>query len=310
MKKNLPAFLFLIVLIFNSSLKSAAQISLPNQSFEQWDSSGQPSPFDWHQPSDWSSTNPVTEFNSAGITKTTDAHSGSFATQIKSQNIFGTQHAGGLVCGHAKTSFSNYTILPITGGEPVGSKPKKIKGYYKFSTLTPGDSANVIAINKKWNSSLTEPDTIGYGILKLPPANSYTQFELIISDWNSLVNPDSVVVAFFSSDPDTAFQGGTLIVDDVVLDFETSIETINVNDEGLQVYPNPATDLLAVYFNEENDFTILTFYSLTGKVIYTENISEKKSIQIKTLNFPSGIYWIELRNKYGKSIRKKILKTD
>lgn len=300
--------LFFIFYCFNIT-ELRAQL-LPNSGFEQWDSSGQPAPFDWHQPSDWSSTNPVTEFNSAGITKTTDSHSGNFAAQIKSQNIFGTQHAGGLVCGHAKTSFSDYTILPITGGETVGSKPKKLKGFYKFSSPTSGDSACVIAINKKWNSSITQPDTIGFGILKLPPSNTYIQFELIITDWNTLVNPDSVVVAFFSSNPDTGLAGSTLIIDDVELDFETNIESVNDKDAGVQVFPNPASDRICVIFNRENNFTQLNFYSLTGKIFYTENISEKKMFQIATINFPSGIYWIELKKTNGDVIRKKIIKVD
>ena len=308
MKINLLALSFTFVLILSATVKSSAQTTLPNSGFEQWDSSGQPSPFDWHQPSDWSSTNPVTEFNSAGITKSFDAHSGTFGAQIKSQNIFGTQHAGGLVCGHAKTFFSNYSILPITGGEPVSGKPKKVRGYYKFSTLTSGDSAYVIAINKKWNSSLTQPDTIGFGIIKLPPISTYTLFEIPISDWNALVNPDSIVVAFFSSNPDTGLSGGILIVDDVELDFETGIATVAETNKLIRIYPNPASDILTVSIDQKNIFTELTVFSSLGELILSENISEKNSIQFNTKTFQSGLYWIEMKNKNGELIREKVVK--
>ena len=146
MKKILLTALSLIFVFLFSNKNSIAQTALPNPGFEQWDSSNQAPPFDWHQPSDWSSTNPVTEFSSAGITKSLDAHAGNFATQIRSQNIFGTFRSGGLVCGKAKTqTFPNYTILPITGGETVTGKPKKVRGYYKFSSDSLNDSACVIA---------------------------------------------------------------------------------------------------------------------------------------------------------------------
>ncbi|HAP01837.1 MAG TPA: hypothetical protein DCQ93_07945 [Bacteroidetes bacterium] len=105
MNKIFFSTLYFVLLVsgFVINIHSAvtAQVSLSNSGFEQWDSSNQAPPFDWHQPSDWSSTNPATEFNTAGITKSTDAHSGNFAARIITQNIFGVYHAGGLVSGHA-----------------------------------------------------------------------------------------------------------------------------------------------------------------------------------------------------------------
>ncbi len=309
MKTITRLFYLSLFFFFGSAVKSFAQTSLPNPGFEQWDSSGNPPPFDWHQPSDWSSTNPVTEFNSAGITKSVGAHAGSFAVQIKSQNIFGTQRAGGLVCGHAKTqTFPDYTILPITGGEPVGSKTKKVRGYYKFSTITSGDSAYVIAINKKWNSGLNQPDTIGLGILKLPPASSYTLFELSIADWDSLVAPDSIVVAFFSSNPDTALEGGILLVDDVELDFSNAIQTVNDGSSSINIFPNPSSGVFNIRFNEKNNFVQMNIYSALGKLIFTQNISGQNAFQFDLKNFPEDMYWFELKNKKGELLRRKFLK--
>ena len=309
MKKILQHSLILVVVgVLTNNTLLFAQVTLPNDSFEQWDSSGQPSPFNWHQPSDWSSTNPVTEFISAGITKSTDAHSGNFAAQIRTLNIFGTEHAGGLVCGHAKTEIPSYSILPITGGEPVSNKPLKVRGWYKFSSPTAGDSACVIVINKKWNTANSWYDTIGLSRTNLPTASTYTLFEAWITDWDNLNSPDSVVVAFFSSNPDTASSSGILLVDDVELDFTTSISEISENE--FQLYPNPASDELNISFNKNSSFTSLNIYSSIGKIISAEKISGETDFTIDVHSLFSGLYLLELKNENGFSLQKKFLKVD
>lgn len=312
MKKNLHHSLLLIaVCVFTNTSSLFAQVTLPNDSFEQWDSSGNPPPFDWHQPSDWSSTNPVTEFISAGITKSTDAHSGNFAAQIKTLNIFGTYRAGGLVCGHAKNVTSpDYTILPVTGGQPVSNKPVKVRGWYKFSTTTSSDSACVIVINKKWNTGSSDYDTIGLSRTYLPPASTYTLFEAWITDWDNFNSPDSVAVAFFSSNPDTASAGGILLVDDVELDFTTSISENEISMNEFQLYPNPASDELNIFFNKNSFFTSLNIYSSIGKIISSEKISGDSNFTIDVHSLPAGLYLIEMKNDTGLSVQKKFLKVD
>ena len=148
------------------------------------------------------------------------------------------------------------------------------------------------------------------GILKLPTATSYTLFELNITDWDSLVSPDSVVVAFFSSNPDSGLEGGILIVDDIELDFGTAIETINISTDQFHVYPNPASGFLTVSFDKKNNFTQLNIFSSLGTLISSVNISEENSIQLKTADYPSGLYWIEMKNKNGELVREKFLKTN
>ncbi len=310
MKNFLKQFTCLVVNVIGLVSISQAQIVIPNAGFEQWDSSGSPAPFNWLQPTDWSSTNPVTEFIGAGISKTTDSHSGNFASQIRTLNVFGTNRAGGLVCGKAKTETSpSYTIFPITGGQTVTGKPINVRGFYKFSSVTSGDSAWVIVINKKWNASLNAPDTIGFGIKKLPLAGGYELFEVAISDWNAAVNPDSIVVAFFSSNPDSALAGGIFFVDQVIIDFATSVETPDDKIIGINIFPNPTDGIIKINFNKPGSFEQLQVISSTGKIILTKNISGLQSYLLDIEKLPVGLYLLEFKNEKGEVFRKNIVKS-
>jgi len=311
MNKIFFSTLYFVLLVsgFVINIHSAvtAQVSLSNSGFEQWDSSNQAPPFDWHQPSDWSSTNPATEFNTAGITKSTDAHSGNFAARIITQNIFGVYHAGGLVSGHAHAfAFPDYTIYPITGGQSVTGKPMHVSGYYKFSSTSANDSALLFVINKKWNVANSSYDTIGYSRLALAPVSSYTLFDLDIADWDNLNDPDSIVVAFFSSNPDTAFTGtgGVLLVDDVQIGFTSSAES-NIGYHSITVFPNPVNSNL--FIQSEDKINSISVFNILGMNVFENRNINSTHSQIDVCNLSFGVYILEIKSHTGVE-RVKFLK--
>ncbi len=82
------------------------------------------------------------------------------------------------------------------------------------------------------------------------------------------------------------------------------------NEDGINVYPNPATGTLNLSLNipQEGDYT-LDMNNVLGQVVYTDNIHlgglTNKSIDIS--NFSKGIYMLTLNGQNVKIIKKVIV---
>ena len=227
--------LVLSVSLFINELQSQ---TLPNTDFETWVPSGKMPPFDWEEPDGWKSTNAVTEFTAAGITKTTDAKSGVLAVKIRTANVFGNDAPGILVNGDPVLDFNNFTLNAETGGTPVSLKPDILNGYYKYSSTSQGDSAYVMILLKKWNTVTNESDLVGMGNKVLGPDTAFTAFQVDVTDLSPGMMPDTVITAFYSSRPASPMAGGELIIDNIALAALTGIED-DVLDAPFSVYPNP-----------------------------------------------------------------------
>jgi hypothetical protein len=103
----------LVILIFASILLIPIYAQIANSGFEDWSTEG--------NPISWQAANAPPAYTT--ITKTSDAHSGSWAVE------------GNVV------QFSVFTIGPsLYSGEeaqgiPIGFQPQALEGYYKFSPV-------------------------------------------------------------------------------------------------------------------------------------------------------------------------------
>ncbi len=262
---------------------------LPNGGFEDWTASGRPAPFDWEEPTGWKSTNATTEFTSAGIRRSTTTHTGDYACEIKTANVFGEDAPGILANGNPDLDFGTSSIVLATAGTPIADRPKKLTGFYTFSALTAGDSAWVLVMLKKYNSKTGAVDTVGIGQRALAATKIYTRFNVHIT-YNSDVQPDSVVVAFFSSNPLSPLPGGTLTLDDV----ELSDDVSGVQDQAdaastIRMYPNPVSG--TVYLDGVDPERMpqqIIFYDALGKEVYREALGGAK--MAIDLPLPGGFY--------------------
>ncbi|UTW63641.1 hypothetical protein KFE98_05710 [bacterium SCSIO 12741] len=237
-----------------------------NLNFETWNSSGQPSPFNWEEPAEWTSTNAQTEWTSAGIRKSPKAYQGSYSMQLLSVNINSGWYSMACLGKPKAGSDPNKPELDlITGGKPISYKPEKLTGHYLLNAHVAARGKAVVIL-KKFNPTTGSRDTIGYGQTFLPPTEHFSSFEVDI-DYRSTEQPDSVIIAFYSDDPGNphappAWIHDGLLIDNLNLEQPNSISAQVPAQEELKVYPNPSTGNFKIKFPgliEEHPYRLMNY---------------------------------------------------
>ncbi len=84
----------------------------------------------------------------------------------------------------------------------------------------------------------------------------------------------------------------------------TGVENLEkINDVSFS--PNPTTSFCTVTAPTFTN-SILTFYDLTGRALLQQSFNIQLALNLA--NFPAGIYFIEVSDKYGNSVKGKIIK--
>lgn len=269
-----------------------------NSNFENWTPSGNPAPFDWESPTNWKSTNSQTEWTSAGVRKTTDSYDGLFACQLISVPISGAWPSA--ICNGNPdligSSFSDPGIDIITGGTPINIKPNKLTGYYKFDNNDPLDLGYAKVILKKYNTTLNRPDTVGMGDLFFQETAAYAPFEIIINDLMPQMVPDSIVIAFYSTNPDDPKPYNPpsigLIIDSLSLVSGTaSVKkggALNINPI---VYPNPAKGRVMIGNIDALDYSV-GLYNMKGQKLMSA--SGEGSLDLDVSGMAPGLYYVKI----------------
>ncbi len=87
-----------------------------------------------------------------------------------------------------------------------------------------------------------------------------------------------------------------------------SVKSIYSIAKGLDVYPNPAYDVLNVSVKDGEQIQSLSLYTVTGQLIYTNNEGQP-SKRINTSALPHGMYYIVVETSKGRFTSKvKVLK--
>ncbi|PCJ67497.1 MAG: hypothetical protein COA58_04035 [Bacteroidetes bacterium] len=291
MKKQWFAFILLTLsLVFTCQAQD-----IVNPTFEAWTPSGSPPPFSWEEPTGWKSINSRTEWTSAGVGRTSDAHSDSFACQLRSVHISGGWPS--ILC-NGNPDFSGDFDSPgldiISGGTPINYKPRFLQGYYKFSN-SPLDSGYAIIILKKYNTTTNKVDTVGIGHTYFGESLDYNAFEIEIKDVSPFVTPDSIVIAFYSSNPANPkapdFSKYGLIIDDLKLaQIPLSTPKEKVIVPSFSIYPNPSTGMVHIDYSKLPLFEgslYLNIYNSLGADIFNARIERNQNLNLKLAN---GIY--------------------
>jgi hypothetical protein len=88
----------------------------------------------------------------------------------------------------------------------------------------------------------------------------------------------------------------------------TSVVEMKSETSKIEIFPNPAKDWLQVVWADENNFVQYAILDLSGRTIIRENTESNKYVNILVNSLPSGIYFIELNDRFGKkSIQKFIV---
>ena len=280
------------ILLLALSFNSMAQLSNPG--FEHWDDSGKPAPFDWKQPTGWISTNSLTEWTAANIKPYQPALAGDYSLQLISVNIGGGWPTA--VCnGNPKliSDFSEPSIDIITGGEPINYRPVRISGNYWFDGHAT-DKAYGVVILKKYNAAQQKYDTLGIGDKLFDPNLGFESFDIDILYASGIDQPDSIVVAFYSTDPENpkGFIAGKkgFLIDELVVDGAVGICDCYEEESDYVVYPNPSQNTVEIQTHNQDEIKAIHIFTMLGQKV----LSEEGNTQINIAHLNAGNYVIQI----------------
>lgn len=286
---------FITIILLYAFVYSIAQ-SLPNNGFENWDTTGI-----YPVLNDWTTSNETYAYVEGGgivVERTNDSHSGAFAARIGTAYMGFVGAATPCFIVNGDFEYANSFPFPpdyMTAGTPINQKISVLHGYYKYQTnMATSGSAHVFL--KRYNTDTGMTEMVGYGTTQLPPQANYTAFQVPVEDLIPGVIPDSIVVAFQSFD----FSGisntnlsATLFVDAISLIGTTDVE--NVATPLARIYPNPTSENLWIE-SVDMKYVEVRLFSISGREIrrmYYENFPLKYSLEMSDLE--KGAYILEIK---------------
>lgn len=283
MKTLLIAFLLL------AGLSTNAQ-TLSNPNFENWAAGSTYSadilPTNW-----W-------PFSCNTVSQTTDSYQGMYATKIQGFMACGIA-PGVLVNGQEPVVYCDF----MGSGTPFTSKPTTISGYYKYTDVATGDSAEVTVILKRYNTATLKRDTIAYSTKALAASAGYSLFTVNLTDLMPGVSPDSIIIMFNSSKyymVDTiTWNLPALYIDRINLP-ETPM-SITENENSLissSVFPNPFTESATLVIDTEmSQLTSanLSIFDVNGKKVMDFDKITGNCVQIQKQNLAKGSYFYQVK---------------
>jgi len=176
-----------------------AQDSIPNPSFEEWETISLPAPFNpYTEPVGWGTLNGVAE----GVTKTTDAKDGQFAARIASKKMnlgkFGTFITANLMSGDYSSVLEGKTNEPEFGF-PYTKQPFALTFWYKYFPVENDTASIYVELNTKRG---IYGRYSARGVLKVTKTvNDWTKgiVEISYDDFPPYENPDTCVIDITSS---------------------------------------------------------------------------------------------------------------
>lgn len=261
--------------------------TIPNSGFENWAQQGP-----GMTPTAWGNT-PTT-------TKSTDAHSGSFAVQCKTDSFTDPMGNMQIIPGILFLGMRGMgPQAPNLLGSPFNIRPDSFVGWFKYAPKGQ-DAFKVDVLFTKWNTTWNKQDTIGSGVFMGDAATTYTRFSMPI-DYSSWATPDSVQIFFGSGDPQNAELGSTLIIDDIsfVTKPNASLKVLN---NPLNVFPNPTSGTITINHNIAKTIDI---YKLDGTQIKSYQIEGQETVRIDLSFLANGIYIISNNNNHHTTFIKQ-----
>jgi hypothetical protein len=256
-KKVMKTLFTLSLLFIHLLLNYNSYSQIKNGSFEMWDTT--------FVATAWSTSSPY------GVFRTTDAYAGNYSLVI-----------------HNWYTYAN-TIL--TYKDTTSARPFYISGHYKLDNEGTMPTAYAQVLLKKNNG-----DTVAYANYLFDTAAVYTPFELQFN-YLSSATPDSVVIVLKNSERACTLSNvcNLLYLDDIKFNDYSITDVDEITGQELQVFPNPATDILYIK-GTINEFEII-IYNLQGQIVKTsQNV---KTIVISDLT--AGIYFIHIKTGRNKS---------
>lgn len=235
------------------------------------------------------------------IGKSSNAYSGNYSFAINTWYSY----APGILMNGMLPSSSSIFFDWIKAGMPTSGKSAQLKGFYMYTDTVWGDSAVVKVALKKWNQSLSKPDTVAFGIKKLPFASAWTQFTVDLTDLMPGINPDSVVVYFMTYD----YLAGTqpicagnecryLYIDELSLE-----GTLGVKEEvSAPMFSCVYAEKTLKVKNNIGKESVLQIFAADGKLVVSRNIAVGET-ELNMQQLETGLYFVSFAGHPGNAFR-------
>jgi hypothetical protein len=285
MKNNLVlCFVFLISFAFTIH----AQIL--NAGFENWNANG--------DPLNWTVSNSPPDY--VTITKSSDAHSGSWAAEGNVAAVTSFNVAPALYSGEEGDL-----------GIPINSRPASLEGYYKL-TSAENDFLQIQVFLYKNGSG------VGVGAKDLNVVGSYTKFncDIVYFVPGGDVPDTALIIITVANSSFFTHVGTKMFIDDLSWSSTTDISNSDnqiPNKFSLgQNYPNPFNPSTRIQYQVSSNSQVnLKVYDVLGNEVATL-VDEYKpagnyEIEFSAENLSSGIYFYKLQSNNFVETKKMIL---
>jgi len=273
-----------LILTFNSNAQTPT-----NGGFENW------IPLTGYDSlAGWSSTNQYwTSMNGfpVGVTKTTDAHSGTYA--LRAETMLGT----GGDSTEARVSLGNV----LGKGIAFTQQPTALNFWYKYPVANGANVASIKLALTKWNSSTHSPDIVAmtFPFNVSSAVSAYTLVQLPIFYPGGPMAPDTLLIYIVSSNisgsPGNPESPGSVIyVDDMSLDgVTTDAQDLFADDRTVSIYPNPVSESFTLLLNENRKNATVQIFNLVGEMILDRSVSDESNV-IEMNDAAPGVYLIKI----------------
>ena len=255
--------------------------TIPNNGFETW-AITPPAPFESAE--GWA--------GGPSISKSTNAHSGSFALQLETA-VFTNPNNGetDTISGNAYTGTQGMGpgMQGTPGFEFIG-RPDSLTGWYTFNPVG-NDLNEVRVILSRWDTTTLQREEIANTVFSCNPSDLYARFSFPIQ-YNSSNTPDTAAIEIRSSNSpmDAPVLGSILLVDD--LEFTSADQTgfsYISTSQSFRIFPNPANDFLNISVKNNGQIKII---NALGQTMESIQLNANSIISISTSNYSNGIYFI------------------
>jgi len=256
--------------------------AIPGGDFDNWTTKSYDVPTGWVS---WGS----------GVSKTTTVYSGTYAIRLETaEEMCGNYNSSGVSTGHMTSSSGPQ------GGIPYTNTNDTICGYYKYAPAGSDTAGIYVSLTKNGAG-------VGGNYGQLPAAAVYTYFEFPVQ---AGITPDTIRVDLQSSKwPSTAANiGSVLYVDNLYLKSSPMGIFGAGSISNMNIFPNPANEVVTVKFEKELLITGIAVYSVTGKKERVPGFTGNAvSLKVDISGLQSGIYLLEVKTAEG-SVRKRFVK--
>jgi hypothetical protein len=130
--------------------------------------------------------------------------------------------------------------------------------------------------------------------------NGWEQHTIDLSGFNL---PPITQFRFVAIEPSGSNNNDDFAFDDFRV-FDANTEIVKLNDDNIQIYPNPVVDFIQINTPAEFSINKVKITDLNGKIIYQNS----KVNKINLSNLPKGNYLLTIFDKNNNSYTKKIIK--